>query len=222
MGNLASKHNRAMRWTYQTLIDRYGLQSWWPGDSPFEVMVGAILTQNTAWTNVEKAIANLKRDQLLDAQAIVKLSSSALSERLRPSGYYNVKARRLKNYCVWYTDNGGFESLCQQSTEALRKALLAINGVGEETADDILLYAFNRPVFVVDAYTRRIFQRMGFISGHESYAQLNAMVESVFTGNTQVFNELHALLVQHAKQHCKRAQPQCADCCLKSQCAKIF
>ncbi|RMD71623.1 MAG: endonuclease, partial [Gammaproteobacteria bacterium] len=146
---------------YALLHHAYGPQRWWPGETPFEIMVGAVLTQNTAWHNVEKAIARLREAGWLEAGAIDALPQELLEERIRPAGCFRVKARRLKTLCAWYLQQGGFEALRRWPTGKLRHALLAIHGIGPETADDILLYAFSRPVFVIDAYTRRIFSRLG-------------------------------------------------------------
>lgn len=210
---------------YTTLFDHYGPQQWWPGDTPFEVMVGAVLTQNTAWSNVEKAIANLKGAKLLDAQAIATLEATRLAELIRPAGYFNVKAKRLQNFCRWLLQQGG-ESVLQQWDDArLRHGLLSVNGVGPETADDMLLYAFDRPIFVIDAYTRRIFSRLGLITGDESYEQLRTLFEQQLKNchterlqQTQLFNEYHALIVIHAKLSC-RSKPLCEQCCLRRSCA---
>ena len=148
---------------FNALLSAHGPQHWWPGDTPFEIMVGAVLTQNTAWTNVEKAIANLVKHDKLSAAGIVAARKDHLANWLRPSGYFNVKAERLKNFCRWYVEAGGFNALSKLDTDTLRDSLLSVNGVGPETADDILLYAFDRPVFVIDAYTRRLFSRLGLI-----------------------------------------------------------
>lgn len=203
---------------YKRLQVTHGPQHWWPGDSPFEIMVGAVLTQNTAWSNVEKAIANLKAADALTPEAIVAAPHRRLAGWLRPSGYFNLKARRLRAFCEWYVQNGGARRLARWPTERLRHALLAVHGVGPETADDILLYAFNRPVFVIDAYTRRIFARLGLITGQEGYEALRALVEKRLGLNAPLFNEYHALIVTHAKESC-RPRPRCADCCLARQCA---
>ncbi len=210
---------------YTTLFDHYGPQQWWPGDTPFEVMVGAVLTQNTAWSNVEKAIANLKDAKLLDAQAIATLEATRLAELIRPAGYFNVKAKRLQNFCRWLLQQGGESALRQWDDARLRHGLLSVNGVGPETADDMLLYAFGRPIFVIDAYTRRIFSRLGLITGDESYEQLRTLFEQELMKchaerqqQTQLFNEYHALIVIHAKLSC-RSKPLCEQCCLRRSCA---
>ena len=203
--------------TYHSLLLSFGAQHWWPADSPFEVMVGAILTQNTAWTNVERAIANLVERDKLDATSIVRARNDHLAGWLRPSGYFNIKAARLKNFCRWYLEQGGFRALSRLPTQSLRRALLSVNGVGHETADDMLLYAFERPVFVIDAYTRRLFSRLGFVTGNENYDELRLAIEAQLDPDVALFNEYHALIVRHAKAHC-RVKPHCMECVLNHLC----
>jgi endonuclease-3 related protein len=202
---------------YQQLYDNYGPQYWWPGDSPFEVMVGAVLTQNTAWANVEKAIANLQKHGALDPAAIMAASDDDLADWLRPSGYFNVKATRLQHLCGWYLEAGGYAALAGTGTHDLRQALLAVHGVGPETADDILLYAFERPVFVIDAYTRRLFARLGLFEGAESYENMRSGVEASLGPDVGLFNEFHALIVRHAKEVC-RVRPRCTGCTFAACC----
>lgn len=202
---------------FKQLLGAYGPQHWWPGDTPFEIMVGAVLTQNTAWTNVEQAIANLVRHDKLSAACIVAARHDYLANWLRPSGYFNIKATRLKNFCRWYVDAGGLAALSQHDTQTLRSALLSINGVGPETADDMLLYAFDRPVFVIDAYTRRLFSRLGFIAGDEAYDDIRLAVEDKLGAEVELYNEFHALIVMHAKTVC-RVRPRCDDCLLRRRC----
>ena len=205
-----------MRKTYDLLYRHYGPQHWWPADSPFEVMVGAILTQNTAWSNVESAIANLRKNRCLDPERIVTERPERLARWIKPSGYFNIKAKRLQNYCRWYLEQGGWEALSKQPTSRLRHALLSVNGIGPETADDILLYAFGRPVFVIDAYTRRLFSRLGMIRGDEAYETLRTRFETELgTEDPQLFNEYHALIVRHAKEACRK-RADCSRCCLAS------
>ena len=180
-------------------------------------MVGAILTQNTAWTNVEKALANLVVHDKLSAKAIVATRKDHLANWLRPSGYFNVKAERLKNFCSWYIGSGGFTALSRLDSDVLRDALLSVQGVGPETADDILLYAFERPVFVIDAYTRRLFSRLGFIAGDEAYEDLRLACENSLDADAALYNEFHALIVLHAKTIC-RVRPRCDDCRLRVHC----
>ena len=205
---------------YKHLYKHYGPQHWWPAETPFEVMVGAVLTQNTAWTNVEKAIINLKAAKILDPEAIDAAEHEALAECLRPSGYFNIKAKRLKNFCRWFLHQGGYDALRQLGDDDLRHAVLSVNGVGPETADDMLLYAFERPVFVIDAYTRRIFSRLGLIDAESGYETLRHYFEKQLTNNPDkvtLFNEYHALIVIHAKEHC-RVKPVCRSCPLRCNC----
>lgn len=180
-------------------------------------MVGAVLTQNTAWTNVEKAIANLKSHDRLDPAAIVNADPVELAAWIRPSGYFNIKARRLQNLCRWLLEQGGYQALCGWDTESLRCGLLSVNGIGPETADDIVLYAFERPVFVIDAYTRRLFVRLGLVDGAEGYEELRRFFERALGPHVPVFNEYHALIVNHGKNVC-RTKPLCRACCLADAC----
>jgi endonuclease-3 related protein len=203
---------------YNTLFTANGHQRWWPGDSAFEIMVGAVLTQNTAWTNVEKAITNLKKAKALTPQAIAKAHPKKLAAWLKPSGYFNIKAKRVKAMCVWLMAQGGVRRLSKASTLELRQALLAVHGIGPETTDDILLYAFHRPVFVIDAYTRRIFQRLGLIKGKEAYETLRQLFEKTLDADVQLFNEYHALIVIHGKDVCRK-KPLCNECCLAKSCS---
>ncbi|VAW90878.1 Endonuclease III [hydrothermal vent metagenome] len=203
---------------YTTLRRHYGAQTWWPADSDFEVMAGAILTQNISWTNVEKALDCLKDADCLSCDAILTLTHDELAALIKSSGYFNVKAKRLKNYCFWYAQQ---KKLASRLTDNLRDDLLSINGVGPETADDILLYAFQRPVFVIDAYTRRLFSRLDLISRDESYEVLRTLFEKKLVkrkNKVELFNEYHALIVNHAKHTCRARNPDCADCCLRTQC----
>jgi len=215
------RRGRVRRWTlpgvYAQLSAVYGPQHWWPADTPFEVMVGAVLTQNTAWANVERAIANLRARDRLDADRIVAARRDHLARWLRPAGYFNIKAVRLRNFCRWYLEAGGHAALQRLETGALRHALLSVNGIGHETADDILLYAFERPVFVIDAYTRRLLARLGLYRGDEPYDALRLAIERELGPDMALYNEYHALIVHHAKQHC-RARPQCAGCVLHRSC----
>ncbi len=196
---------------YQRLYDAYGAQHWWPAETPFEVMVGAILTQNTHWHNVEKAISNLKAAGLMEIDRLRALEAPALAALIRPSGYFNVKAQRLKNLCDWVVQNGGIEKLSGWTTPELRVGLLSVRGVGPETADDIALYAFDRPVFVIDAYTRRLLVSLGLIKGEEGYEALRALFETALGPDAKLFNEYHALIVRHAKEKCTQS-PHCLHC----------
>ncbi len=205
---------------YQQLASHYGKQQWWPADTPFEVMIGAVLTQNTSWNSVEKAINNLKDAKILSPNGIAQSDHQKLGELIRPSGYFNQKAERLHRLVKWYFEHGEMDGIQQRSTIELRESLLSLNGIGPETADDILLYAFERPVFVIDAYTRRIFSRYGLINGKEKYEQLRILCEDTFAAHdhrVSLFNEFHALIVSHAKMFCK-TKPVCSGCPLIDGC----
>ncbi len=192
----------------------YGLTHWWPGDSPFEIAVGAILTQNTAWTNVERAIANLKQARLLSPRKLLNSSDGALEEALRPSGYFRVKAQRVRAFCVYLIDRyqGSMSRMARRPLDELRAELLEVKGIGPETADDILLYACEKPVFVIDAYTRRILYRHGIIEDKDpGYETLRRMFEENLERDIPVFKEYHGLIVWTGKDFC-RARPRCEGC----------
>lgn len=205
---------------YQTLHKAYGTQQWWPADSRFEIMVGAVLTQNTAWRNVELAIDNLKQASALSAEAILESSHEQLAAWIKPSGYFNIKAKRLRNFCQWYIEQGGYDALKHLGTNSLRQRLLTVNGIGPETADDIILYAFSRKVFVIDAYTRRIFSRLGISDADTDYERLREIFEKALSKEqVKLFNEYHALIVMHGKDVC-RVKPRCDECCLAKSCKR--
>jgi endonuclease-3 related protein len=208
---------RRLRSLYRRLLAAYGPQHWWPAETPFEVMVGAVLTQNTAWTNVERAIGNLRSAARLSPEGVLGMSPDELARCLRPSGYFNVKADRLRAFCSALQAVGGEAGLAALPTPALRHALLAIHGIGPETADDILLYAFERPVFVIDAYTRRLLARTGLATGAEGYEVLRQAFERALGPDVALFNEFHALIVRHAKTACA-PRPRCRGCCLAGSC----
>ena len=199
---------------YRTLLEFFGPQHWWPGETPFEVAVGAILTQNTSWGNVEKAIANLKAVGCLDAASLHEIDTAELEKLIRPAGYFRVKARRLKNFIDWLCDNydGDLRNLEAVSTSRLREELLSISGIGPETADSILLYALNRPIFVVDTYTARVMVRHGLIAQEDlDYAKLQDLFMSNLEPDAALFNEFHALLGMTGKDYCK-PHPRCSPC----------
>ncbi|HEY5683313.1 MAG TPA: endonuclease III domain-containing protein [Sulfuricaulis sp.] len=216
-GRPKASHRLSVTEIYHRLYAANGRQHWWPGDGAFEIMVGAVLTQNTAWTNVERAITNLKQAKMLSPEAIVKASPRRLASWLKPSGYFNIKARRLKALCRWVLEQGGVRKISKGNTDQLRQALLNVHGIGPETADDILLYAFHRPVFVIDAYTRRIFSRLGLVSGDEDYETLRQKFQNELENSIPLFNEYHALVVIHGKEVCKK-RPLCGNCCLNRDC----
>lgn len=199
---------------FHVLYDAFGPQNWWPADTPFEVIVGAILTQNTNWKNVERAIENLKEKKLLDPSALVKISEEELARLIRPAGYYNIKTKRLKEFLKVFCKrwDGSIEKMKTLPLGQLRKALLEIRGIGPETADSILLYALGREVFVVDAYTKRILQRHGVIDGKEDYESIRKLFESVLPRDVSLYNEYHALIVRVGKTFCKSKNPFCNKC----------
>lgn len=205
---------------YRRLLCAYGPQGWWPAEHAFEMMVGAILIQHTAWSNAERALESIRDAGLFDPRKLSTVPIQRLAQLVRPAGMFNVKAKRLHNFVRWYREQGGYQRLNRLPTSQLRKRLLAVNGIGRETADDVLVYAFSRPVFVVDAYARRIFRRYGLISGDESYEQIRNLVEGTMPVDPVQLGEFHALLVAHAKAAC-RARPQCENCCLRAACAKM-
>lgn len=204
---------------YETLHQAFGAQAWWPAESRFEVLVGAVLTQNAAWRNVEQAIDRLQVAQLFTPEAILAAPVATVAECIRPSGYYNVKTVRLRAACQAWVDLGGEQGMQAMPTAELRQALLAVHGLGPESVDDLLLYGFERPVFVIDAYTRRIFSRVGVVEERARYNTLQAQFEAELPAEAPVFNEYHALIVQLGKSFCRPRQPRCADCPLLSHCA---
>ena len=202
---------------YNRLYERYGPQHWWPGETSFEIVVGAILTQNTNWKNVEKAISNLENAGCLTPEKLYGLPVGKLAELIRPAGYFNLKAQRLKNFLDWLFEkhDGMLESLETLPTSTLREQLLAIKGIGPETADSICLYAFQKPIFVVDAYTARIFGRHGMIESPSGYEQIQELFHAELEPDAALFNEFHALIVRVGKEYCKR-KPVCQGCPLES------
>jgi len=198
---------------YDKLSRRFGPQHWWPGDTVEEIIIGAVLTQNTNWGNVERAIANLKQADALSLRRIAQLKPETLSGLIRPSGYYNIKERRLRAVAEFFTKRCGadFGLLDSVPMDTLRHELLSVYGVGRETADSILLYALNRPVFVIDAYTMRIGRRHGFLSEKDHYETARALFERTLKRDVPLFNEFHALLVRLGKEFCT-PNPQCEGC----------
>jgi endonuclease-3 related protein len=201
---------------YRILFDQYGPREWWPAETPFEVVVGAILTQNTAWTNVEKAIANLKQFGPMTPEALFRLPEEKLAEAIRPSGYFRRKGKRLRNFLGMLSDRFDYQldGLFDLPTETLREELLAVSGIGPETADSILLYAAGRPVFVIDTYTIRILSRHEFLPEDTSYAEAQQWVTDHLPEDVRLFNEFHALLVNVGKDFC-RPRPKCSGCPLE-------
>jgi endonuclease-3 related protein len=204
---------------YQCLLAGYGPQHWWPGDSPFEVIVGAILTQSAAWGNVEKALANLKGEGVLSPQELYHLPEDRLAQLIYPSGYYNAKARKLKAFVRQLVEvyQGDLDRLFARDIAALRPELLALHGIGPETADSILLYAGAKPVFVIDAYTRRSAARLGLAPANASYAALQTLFMANLPPQVPLLNEYHALLVRLGKEACRKV-PRCLVCPLLELC----
>ena len=208
---------RRLNLIYQKLYSLFGSQHWWPADTHFEVMVGAILTQNTNWQNAEKAITNLKKHKLLQPHKLYKLSHRRLASLIRPAGYYNIKAKRLKNFLKFFIKyyNGNVKKILRQATPSLRQQLLSVNGIGPETADSILLYALKRPIFVVDAYTKRILLRHHFTGEDAGYDKIQNLFMKNLKSGVKLFNEYHALLVKLGKEFCLKNKPKCDICPLK-------
>ncbi|MCM8779545.1 MAG: endonuclease III domain-containing protein [Candidatus Omnitrophica bacterium] len=207
-------YKRLLKKIYLMLLEKFGPQGWWPGDSAFEIMVGAILTQNTNWQNVSRAIKNLKKEKALSAQKLYSLPLKKLASLIKPAGYYNIKAKRLKNFLDFFFKNyqGDIRLMAKKDLAALRHELLSVNGIGEETADSILLYALNKPIFVVDAYTRRIFSRHKFLAPDATYTQTQGLFMQNLKADTKIFNEYHALIVRLGKDFCRKSKPRCLEC----------
>ncbi len=200
------------------MFDELGPSHWWPGETRFEIAVGAILTQNTNWQNVAKAIRNLKDARLLNPKSMYALAMEDLAELIRPAGYFRLKAKRLHHFLVFLRSSCRFdmEQLLSREMDDLRRALLGVNGIGPETADSILLYALEKPSFVVDAYTARICQRHGLIPEDIAYEELREFFMDVLSPDIRLFNEFHALLVRVGAGWCKKKHPRCSSCPLGS------
>ena len=210
-------HHSPLATYFDALFRAHGPQHWWPGRTRFEIIVGAILTQNTSWTNVERAIASLRRERLLSPAAIEKVPAARLAKLIRCSGYFRQKARKLKAFVGFLRGRhrGSLNQLFATPTAELREQLLAVHGIGPETADSILLYAGQHRVFVVDAYTRRILERHNLIHPKASYEEIRAQFEQNLPADTPLYNEYHALIVHTGKHHCRNRQPNCAQCPLQ-------
>lgn len=214
--------NKILMDIYTRLYNFYGPQHWWPGETPFEIIVGAILTQSTNWKNVEKAINNLKEANLLSPEKLHLIPTKKLETLIRPSGYYRAKAKKLKSFLSYlFTHYGGkLELMVSQPLEKLREELLSVYGLGEETVDSILLYAGDKPIFVVDAYTKRTFSRLGLITERANYKTIQKMFMNNLPADSKLFNEYHALLVAFGKKQCKK-EPLCLkniNCILQDYC----
>ncbi len=212
-GSQLSRKTKQVREIFTRLLDSYGPQLWWPGESVLEIMVGAILTQNTQWSNVEKALENLRNRGLLSLEPLLSISESQLALLLKPSGYFNLKAKRLLELLRWIREkfNGDFSLMRKAPLVQMRQDLLALKGIGPETADAILLYALDFPIFVVDLYTHRVFSRHFLVPEESDYYDLQAFMMTHAEPSSQVYNEFHALLVKVGKEHCG-SKPSCENC----------
>jgi endonuclease-3 related protein len=206
---------------HRTMLKHFGPLHWWPGKTQFEMIVGAILTQNTAWKNVVKALENIKAANALSPRALHEMPPARLAQMIRPSGYFNIKAKRLKSFLSFLHDNysGSLKEMFHEKPETLRKELLDVNGVGPETGDSILLYAGRIPTFVVDAYTKRIFSRHGLLTGKEKYQEVKEFFEKNLPCDTQLYNEYHAQIVNIGKLFCRRIA-RCEICPLNKYLPK--
>lgn len=204
---------RELMQIYRRLYRHFGDLEWWPGDTPLEISVGAILTQNTGWTNVEKAIRQLKQARALSVVALARMSHRRLARLIKSSGYFNVKARRLKNFISFVEKRygGSLKKLLRQKSDRLRAELLSVNGVGPETADSIVLYAAEKPIFVIDAYTKRIFSRHGVLPFEKSYDEFQTLFTKLLPANVPLYNQYHAMLVNVGNEFC-RSKPHCDGC----------
>lgn len=212
MRRSGSNRELLMVW-HRAMQARFGHRNWWPADSPFEVCVGAVLTQNTAWKNVVKAITNLKAESALDPFRIYEMEQPRLAELVRPSGYYNIKAARLKNFIRHLVEEhgGDLDALFLLPVTTLRKELLSINGIGKETADSIILYAAHKPIFVVDAYTKRVLERHGLLPQRNDYDSIQDFFQTNLSCDTELFNDFHAQFVAVGHHYCKKS-PLCEQC----------
>jgi endonuclease-3 related protein len=217
MPNSCINVNERLLSIYELLDAYFGDLHWWPGDSPFEVIVGAILTQNTAWRNVEIAIGNLKLKEILSPEGILTTDDDILADLIISSGYHHVKTRRLKSFVRYLYEeyDGNLDSMFLENLPFLRKKLLAVKGIGEETADSILLYGGNKPIFVVDAYTRRILEKHDIIHADDSYADIQNLFMNHLPQSVPLYNQYHALLVNTGKHFCRKI-PRCDGCPLKT------
>ncbi|MBI3322811.1 MAG: endonuclease III domain-containing protein [Candidatus Omnitrophica bacterium] len=206
-----------IRSIYRKLYSRFGPQRWWPGETPFEVAVGAILTQNTSWANAHRAVLELKRSRLLDPVRLARVPQKRLAKLIRSSGCFNQKAKRLRAFSQFVnkTYGGKMARMRRAPAEKLREELLGVSGIGPETADSILLYALDKPVFVVDAYTRRILARHSLVARDASYDRIKDLFEKALPREQRLFNEYHALIVATGKGHCRRSNPGCPECPLR-------
>ncbi len=216
------KHSLPLMAVFERLLACFGPLQWWPAETPFEVCIGAILTQNTAWTNVEKAIVALKGAGIMTPESVHTCPTDVLAGLIRPAGYFNVKSRRLKDFVDWLflSHDGSLEQMFSGDWQQLRSELLAVRGIGPETADSILLYAGGKPTFVVDTYTRRLFHRLGWLAADAGYDQTRRLFMETLPAEVTLFNEYHAQIVEQCKRYC-RVRPLCLDCPLQQECPQI-
>lgn len=215
--NKDKKTSSRLRLIYEKLYLHFGSQHWWPADTHFEVIIGAILTQNTSWRNVESAIGNLKREKIMAPLKLYRLNEKKLAKLIRPSGYYNIKAKRIRHFLdfLFEKHSGDIKKMFKQGLPELRQEILSVNGIGPETADSILLYAGNLPTFVVDAYTKRIFSRHKILDEDMDYHSVQEIFMKNIRPNVRLYNEYHALIVRLGKDICKKASPRCDVCPIK-------
>lgn len=208
------KLTRSLLKIYDLLYAKFGPRHWWPGDTKIEIIIGALLTQNTAWTNVEKAIRNIKRERVLSVSRLSDIKEKNLARLIRPSGYYNIKANRIKNFLRFLNMrySGSINKMFGSDLYKLREELLSVKGIGNETADSILLYAGNKPIFVIDTYTKRILSRHGLTNEDADYKKVQSLFMSNLKKDERLFNEYHALLVELGKSMCKSKKPLCGIC----------
>jgi len=209
---------------YNKLYEHFGHQNWWPGETADEIIIGAILTQSVNWKNVEKAIQNLKQQNLCNLKSIYKASPKAIAPLIKPTIYFNRKTEKLHTFAefIQCQFNGNLKAMFSRNPLNLRKKLLSVKGIGEETADSILLYAGKLPVFVIDAYTKRIFSRLGYISNNKSYNEFQKFFMDNLPEDVELFNDFHAQIVMLAKFFCKKREPNCTDCPLVTICSQLF
>jgi len=198
---------------YEILLSSFGKQNWWPGETRDEIIIGAVLTQNTNWKNVEKAISNLKTNNCLSLECLRNASSDTIASLIRPAGFYKQKTSTLKEIAYYFTNN--FNRNIKKKPYKFREELLSLKGIGNETGDSILLYAFDIPFFVVDAYTKRILIRHKIIGNHDSYLEIQSLFHSFIPKNAYVYNEYHALMVKLGKEYCLKKEPKCNTCPIK-------
>lgn len=217
MKEIYRKYHKKINIIFKILYNYFGPQYWWPGETPFEIALGAILTQHTNWSNVKKAIYNLKKHNLLNPFELNKLSETTLSDLIKPSGYYRIKAKRLKSFISFLINeyNGEISKMKNEDTLVLRKKLLSVYGIGKETADSILLYAIEKPIFVIDSYTKRILMRHNVLIGNNTYDDYQILFHKSLKEDIKLFNEYHALLVKVGKNYCKTNKPLCNKCPLE-------